>query len=137
MSLPICNLDCIISIIEASKLISLFDYHETEKPINYWIVRDPNTRKFPILNITFWAEGGFGKHYYGCIAVPPFPIDIAGAMTYDSQTDSMDLKYEFDMNEYDANPIIKNLDVFVVKIYTQSNSFRGYCNRLNGKNFIE
>ena len=132
MSLPICNLDCIISIIEAEKPISLYDYHETERPINYRIIRDPNTRKFPILNITFWAEGGFGKHYYGCIAVPQFQIDIAGVMTYNANYDSLKLNYEFDMNEYDNNDVIKNVDEIIVRLYTQPDNFHGYVNSIYG-----
>ena len=132
MCLPQFKAVCVISIIESEKSMTLYLYEHGRTPITYNIRRDENTKKFPKLAVKFWYNGGFGKDYYGCIAVPECQIDIAGVMSYDSDKDSINLEYEFDMNDYDNNDVIKNLNEITVRVYTQPDNFHGYVNSTYG-----
>ena len=107
MCLPRVSLHCMICILETGKSMTCYRYDHGRGPLKYKLRRDRNTRKFPELESTFFCDGGFGKDYYGCIAVPEYEIDIAGAMTYDADHDSLKLNYEFDLNEYDDNDVCR------------------------------
>lgn len=130
MCLPKTVVGGMICVVESGKSMTLHLYDHGTRPLRYKIRRAQDTRKFPKLNITFRYDGGFGKDYYGCIAVPEFQIDIAGAMTYTADHDLSELNYEFDMNEYDTSGVIKYIDEITVRLYTQANSFHGYVNAI-------
>ena len=118
---------CAIAIWQPEKsLLGLLKYTHKKPPICYKIERDHSTGKFPELDITILCNRVVGRHFYGCIAVPEFEIDIAGIMSYHSDEDCLIWNYNFDVNEYN----IKNVNEVTVRVYTQPDSFQGYCNAI-------
>lgn len=96
-----------------------YDNYKGEATVFYDLVRDSRTKKFPVLELTFWNEFG---HFNGHVINDTWNIHETFSIFFDERNCTWERTCFFDLNDF-IDPTLENENFVTVKIYTGALTF--------------